>query len=233
MADRQDARNGPVGIVHGRGPPGNLPLAVVWARYRVSHAFENRVAQRVAKRFGTKLLTHVRRQKYLGPQSAANVGQPYPCKLLHKPVKPKNAAILVEHEHDRLGRIDDAIGEFPLFAQRLGRLLAIGDIANDAGKGPPARLLDFTDGQIDREQRAVLPSADHFPADADNLLDSRLEVIGDVTVVLLGVRLGHQHRDVLSQQLGLAVAKDSLGRRVDRFNDAVIVDANDGVDRGL
>src|SRR5208283_1176989 len=70
--------------------------------------------------------------------------------------------------------------------------LALGQIVDDTGEEVAPVQAHLADGQIQRENRAVLALTGYFPPDADDLLDARPEVSSEVAVVSLPVRRGHQ-----------------------------------------
>src|SRR6516225_1170573 len=84
-----------------------------------------------------------------------------------------------------------------------------------------------------RKGRAILPAATHFATDADNLFDAGLYVVVDVTVVLRPIRLGHEDLDVLADKLVSRIPEQPFGRRVDRLDQAAVIDGDDGGNRRL
>ena len=89
------------------------------------------------------------------------------------------------------------------------------------------------DGQLHREGRSVLATPHHFPPDADDLRDTRLEVSRDVAVVLAVVGLRHQDLDVLADDLIRRVAEQADTGLVERLDDTVAIDCNQAVDDGV
>ena len=81
---------------------------------------------------------------------------------------------------------------------------------------------------MQRKGRAVLAAATHFAADADDLLDAGADIVGDVAIVLTAVRLGHEHLDVLADELGSVITEQALGGGVDVFDQSSIVNGDDG-----
>ena len=91
--------------------------------------------------------------------------------------------------------------------QRLFDMHAVADVMDHAGEVAPAISLNLADRQVQRKRRAVLAAATDLSANADDLPDPRANVVGDVTVMLSSVGLGHQHFDVLRDEFGGAVTK--------------------------
>ena len=106
----------------------------------------------------------------------------------------------------------------------------VGDIAGDAGEHALVAHVQFADREVHGEGGAVLAQADDLAADADDLLLAGGQVVVQVAVVLVPVGLGHEHLDVLADDLGGRVAEEPLGRRVHRLDLAVRVDGEDRVD---
>ena len=62
-----------------------------------------------------------------------------------------------------------------------------------------------------------------------NLALAGLEMLTNVVVVLVPVGLGHQHLDVLPDQLGCVVSEQLFGSRVDALDNAYRIDGNDRI----
>ena len=105
----------------------------------------------------------------------------------------------------------------------------LGDVVEKPGEEPPLIELDFADRQTRRERGAVLAPADHDATDADDAPLAGLAVARQVGVVGFPMGRGHQHLDVLAHQLGAGIAEEAFRRRVDRIDDAALVDDDDGV----
>ena len=105
----------------------------------------------------------------------------------------------------------------------------VGDIAGDAGEHAAVAKMQFADGKVHGKGAAVLAKADDFAADADDLFLPGGQVIIQVAVVLVAVWLGHEHLDVLAEDLVRRVAEESLRRRVHRLDNAARVDREDGI----
>src|SRR5262249_29578444 len=123
-------------------------------------------------------------------------------------------------------------GTYPprAFAQRPFGRFAFGDVADDADEDRPAFLLGLADGKVHRKGRAVLAAADDFAADADDLGLAGVEVAFDVAVVLAPIGFGHQHLDVLADDLVGGIPEQLLARRIEHQHRAVRVDQDRSID---
>ena len=102
------------------------------------------------------------------------------------------------------GRFDDRPHALLALAERLLDGDAPAQIVEDAGKrGLPVEL-HLPDRQMKGKRAAVFSAAAHFAAGADDARDPGLQIVGEVTVVLLEVGAGHQHLDVLVEHLRCA-----------------------------
>ena len=81
--------------------------------------------------------------------------------------------------------------------------------------------------------RAVLPPADHFAADADDLFLPGGQVAGKITVVFLSIGRRHEDLDVLTDHFLRGITEQPLGGGVDRLDEAPLVDADDAIDRSF
>src|SRR5919106_4956996 len=86
---------------------------------------------------------------------------------------------------------------------------------------------------MNRKRATVLTQAGHFAADADDSLFMGGQVASDIPVVLIAVRLRHQHIDVPAEDLLLAVTEQPLSRAIERFDSSALVDDDDSVDSRL
>src|SRR5205807_5974838 len=109
--------------------------------------------------------------------------------------------------------------------------LAVADVTHETGKQPLVRQPHFTDGQIHRENRAVLAQANHFAPDADDSGPTGAEIIPQVTIVLVAIRRWHEDLDVFANDLLRLVSENLFRRRVERLDDAALVDGDDSFDR--
>src|SRR4030095_3501283 len=82
--------------------------------------------------------------------------------------------------------------------------------------------------------RGPIPtSGADFPPNADNVGFVLLQVQRYVAVVLLPVGGRHEHTDVLPYDFVGGIPKEALGSRVERLEDAPLVNSDDPVHRGL
>jgi hypothetical protein len=87
---------------------------------------------------------------------------------------------------------------------------------------------------VQRKGRAVLAAAPNLATDAnDLLLDTGLQIIGDIAVMFSLVRLRHEHFHILADELRGAVAKKALRRWVNALDESSVIDGYDDRDRGL
>ena len=105
---------------------------------------------------------------------------------------------------------------------------AVADVVDHAREIAAAVGLELADRQVQRKSRAVLAATTDFAADADDLLDARADIAGDIAIVLTPIWLGHQHLDVLADELGRAVTEQALGGRVDVLDQSPIANGDDG-----
>ncbi len=113
------------------------------------------------------------------------------------------------------------------------RGLAAGYVAGDAGEHPAVAELHFAHREVDIEDRTVSAASFHLAAGADDVTLARFAVALEVPVVFGLVRLGHQQLDVLPDHFGRPEAEEPFGRGVHCFNNARLVDRDDGVDRSV
>ena len=112
-------------------------------------------------------------------------------------------------------------------------MLTVADVVDHAGEIPAAFGFEFADRQMQRESRTILAPPTHFSTDADDLFDAGPGVVGDVAIVLGAVGLRHEDLDVLPDELRGAVPEQPFGRRIDRLDQAAVIDGDDGRDRQL
>ncbi len=106
------------------------------------------------------------------------------------------------------------VSEFRLkiLEPKLG-LLSFRQIPDEAGENPPAFKPGLTHGQFDRESETVpVPGGGHS-ADADNLALPGLEIFVEVGIVPLPVWRGHEHADILAEDLVLGEPEHFLSRQ--------------------
>ncbi len=128
----------------------------------------------------------------------------------------------------------EGLGELPgvslALAEHLLGPLALGDVADDAGENPPLTQPDLAHREIHWEGAAVLATADDLAADADDLPLAGPEVTGQVVVVLVAIRCGHQHADVLAEQLLGRISEVRSAGGIEALDRAALVNGDDAVD---
>ena len=112
-------------------------------------------------------------------------------------------------------------------------LLALRDVADEAGEKALITRAHLPDRELHGEGRAVLTLADHEPADADDATLSGLQIAFDVAVMILPVGRRHQHLDVFSDRFSDGVAELSFGRRAERVDDSPLVDDDHRIGNGF
>ena len=137
---------------------------------------------------------------------------------------------LVGHVREELGLgVAGTLGLFLGDAQRLLRLLAFGDVADDADEDLLPARPRFADGQFHRKGRAVLAPSLHLTPDADDALVSSGSVALQVFIMLLPVRGRHKHLDVPANNFVRTVAEQPLAGRVVFLHSASGIDDHDPV----
>ena len=122
------------------------------------------------------------------------------------------------------------MGEFGLqIVQPLLGLLALGQVAHKAGKGAPLMPFRLGDREFHGKGRAIPPQPDHHPAAADDPLFPGRQIARQILVMLLPIRRGHQHADILSRHLLRAIAEQPLGGGAERLHDAAVIDHDHGI----
>lgn len=144
--------------------------------------------------------------------------------LLHHCVDQHNGPALVHHEHPVRRRFNN---EPELFFG----LLPFCDIADDAGENAALAQRDLAHAQFEREGATVPPPPDHFPPQADDLGLAGALIIGEVTVVFRVVRFRHEQLHVLPQHLHESIAEEPFRRRIEGFDQPMVVDRDDAVHR--
>jgi len=104
------------------------------------------------------------------------------------------------------------------------------DVANQAGEHALVVDLELGNRKVDGKYIAIFSSRFNFAANAHDVCLAGHQVTLQKTIVLLAVWRGHQHADITAEHFLRAVAKYPLGRRIDGFDDAVLVDGDDGID---
>ena len=103
-------------------------------------------------------------------------------------------------------------------------LLALRDVVDEAGEDAPFTEPGFADRKLDWKRVAVPVASRRDPPNPDDLALTGFPIMLQISVVPLAVRRGHQHRDILAQDLGLGVAEHLLGSRAEGKDAAILVD---------
>jgi hypothetical protein len=91
----------------------------------------------------------------------------------------------------------------------------------------------LADGELHREDGAVLAQALDLAADADDPPLAGGTVAGEIAVVALPVRGRHQHTDVAADDFLGTVAEQPHRRRAERADQAALIDGDDRLRHGL
>ncbi len=94
-------------------------------------------------------------------------------------------------------------------------------------------MLGLADGKVHGKGRAVRAEANDFAANADDLGFAAVEVVGDVAVMFMPIRLRHQHLDVFANDLVGKISEQSFTRRIEHQHDAARVDQDRSVNGGF
>ncbi|MBS1223910.1 MAG: hypothetical protein H6R24_588 [Proteobacteria bacterium] len=143
-------------------------------------------------------------------------------------------ADLVAHVGQELGlglgrRLGGGLG----LAQGVLDALALGDVVNHPDEAPLARFAHLIDPQDHREGVAIPALRLKFPLDAQNVRDAGFAIAAQVVVVPLLVGRRHQHGHVPPDDLLSGITEHGLGAGVERFDQALGVDDEDGVLGGI
>ena len=125
------------------------------------------------------------------------------------------------------------LDERGLLAQPLLELHARAEVVQHPGE--LALTLDehLAHREVQRECRAVLATARHLAADADDLRVAGREVAGQVGVMLLVIRRGHQRVDIDADELRFRVSEQALGAAIERLDAPARIDHDNAVDAGI
>ena len=96
----------------------------------------------------------------------------------------------------------------------------------------PAEL-HLANSEFHREIGAILALRLHLPANADDALLAGAQVSGQVTVMFLLMRRGHEHLDVAPDHLTGSVAEQLFCGFAEILDNAALVDRDDRVGGGL
>jgi len=113
-------------------------------------------------------------------------------------------------------------------------LLALGQVADDAGEQPPpGRQPGFADGELEGELAASLAAASNLATDADDARLAGLEIALQELVMIDGLRVRHEQAHIAPDHLALRVAEDARGGRIEGLHDTILVDGDDAVGGGI
>ena len=115
---------------------------------------------------------------------------------------------------------------------RLG-LLPFGQVADEAGEEALIAHVHFADGKLHGKGRAVVALADDDAADADDPPLAGAQIAVEVAVMIVAVRLRHQHLDILAHDLRRPIAEQPLRRGAERLHAAALVDDDHGLRDGV
>lgn len=81
------------------------------------------------------------------------------------------------------------------------------------------------------ESRTILPLADDFATDANDLLVASCQISREVVVMFLVIRRRHQNLDILADNLRDVISEQTLGCRIGAQYDPALADRQDRVNR--
>ena len=84
------------------------------------------------------------------------------------------------------------------------RLLAFGEVADEAGERTLVAGFHLADRKLHREGRSILALSHDHAAHADDPPLSRLHVAAEIAVVVFAIRRGHHDLDVLADHFPAA-----------------------------
>ena len=90
-------------------------------------------------------------------------------------------------------------------------------------------MLHLTDGEHGREYRAVAAAGRNLATDADDFSFASVQEALDVAVVAGAISAFHEQRDILAKHFVRLPAEQTFGRAIEGFDDAVLIDENDGL----
>ena len=135
---------------------------------------------------------------------------------------------------EKLALLKIALCRAPALQQRLFRLLARGDITQNAGEVALAAQPHFAYRYLQRENAAILAPAGDFASEADGARLFARAVILERTIALVLIKLGDQQAEVLADEFCGGIAKHPLGGRVDGLDDAAVgMEGDDAVHHGI
>jgi len=140
-----------------------------------------------------------------------------------------------------LVEVDDVVAEIREFLrqpqlgfaapQALVGELARRDVVDEADEPRRLDAPHLADRELAREDGAVLASRLHFAADPDDPGFAGPLVMLHVRVMVGAIGRGHEHVDVLANHLGCGVTEGPLGGEAELFDQALMIDDDDRVNR--
>src|SRR5215470_11235340 len=104
------------------------------------------------------------------------------------------------------------------FLQPRFRLLAFGQITDEAGEESSAARFHLADRELDGKRGAILALANHDTPDADDALLPGLQISIEILIVIFTIRRRHQDLDVPPENLLRAISEQSFRRRAEGLN---------------
>ena len=120
-----------------------------------------------------------------------------------------------------------------LLAELFLHLHARAQVVKDAGELALAANGQFADRQANGQHASVFAKRGHITSHADDLRDTRIEIVRQIAVVIVPVGRRHQHADVLADHFGGGITEELFGTEIERFDTPARIDQNDGVDGGI
>ena len=134
----------------------------------------------------------------------------------------------------KIGAVKNRVLQGSRLEQRLFRLLAHGDITQDAGEVTLTTQPHLAYRYLQREESAILASANNLTAKADSAsLFARTVILkGPIAPIL--IKFGDQQAEGLSDKFCGGIAKHALSGRVHRLDDATMgMEGDDAVHHGI
>ena len=153
---------------------------------------------------------------------------------LRADVEDLDDALRVGGDAREIGAVENRVLQGPRLQQRLLRLLARADVAQDAGEVALAAEPHFADRYLQREPAAILAPAHDLAPEADGARLVARAVVLEGAVALIPIELGNQPAEVLADELRGGIAEHLLRGRVCRLDDAAAgMEGDDAVHHGI
>ena len=134
--------------------------------------------------------------------------------------------------HDVVAEVGDLLRDRQLRlapAQRLLRVAAHRDVADEADEARRIGALHAADRQLRRELAAVAALGDQLATDADDARLAGLDVVPQVIFVLRAVRLGQQDVHLQPDDFLLVVAEHALAGVIQQLDATLVIEQHDRV----